>query len=81
MHYRTDGFEITLGLEEAGSGPSVVLLPALSSISARQEMQPLLDRLASNFRVMSVDWPGFGGLPRPSVNGRRKSFRNFWTGS
>ena len=28
-------------------------------------MHPLLDRLASNFHVMTVDWPGFGGFPRP----------------
>jgi pimeloyl-ACP methyl ester carboxylesterase len=54
-----------LGLEEAGSGPSVVLLPALSSISTREEMHPLSDRLASNFHVVTIDWPGFGGCPRP----------------
>lgn len=65
IRYRPDGCEITLGLEEAGSGPSVVLLPALSSISTREEMTPLLARLASNFRVVAVDWPGFGGYPRP----------------
>lgn len=63
--YKTDGCEITLGVEEAGSGPSIVLLPALSSISIREEMSPLLNRLASNFRVVTVDWPGFGGYPRP----------------
>jgi pimeloyl-ACP methyl ester carboxylesterase len=65
IRYKSDGCEITLGLEEAGSGPSVVLLPALSSISTRDEMLPLLDRLASNFHVATVDWPGFGGCPRP----------------
>lgn len=65
IRYQPDGKEIVLGLEEAGNGPSVVLLPALSSISTREEMHPLLDRLASNFRVVSVDWPGFGGWPRP----------------
>jgi pimeloyl-ACP methyl ester carboxylesterase len=63
--YKSDGCEITLGLEEAGSGPSIVLLPALSSISTREEMHPLLDRLASKFHVVSVDWPGFGGYQRP----------------
>lgn len=58
--------DVTLGVDEAGSGPSVVLLPALSSISTREEMRPLLDRLAANFHVVSVDWPGFGGLARPA---------------
>jgi pimeloyl-ACP methyl ester carboxylesterase len=63
--YKPDGREITLGLEEAGNGPSVVLLPALSSISTRTEMRPLLDRVASNFHVVTVDWPGFGDCPHP----------------
>src|ERR1700722_18629830 len=65
IRYKPNECEITLGLEEAGSGPSVVLLPALSSISTREEMHPLFDRLASSFRVVTVDWPGFGGRPRP----------------
>ncbi|MDI4236750.1 alpha/beta hydrolase [Bradyrhizobium sp. Arg237L] len=60
--------EVTLGLDEAGHGASVVLLPALSSISTRQEMRPLLDRLAFRFHVTAVDWPGFGDLARPSAN-------------
>jgi pimeloyl-ACP methyl ester carboxylesterase len=59
------GNEITLGMDEAGKGPSVVLLPALSSISTRQEMLPLFDRLSSQFRVSTVDWPGFGEVARP----------------
>lgn len=57
--------ELTLGLDEAGSGPSVVLLPALSSISTRGEMRPLFERLQSQIHVASVDWPGFGDRPRP----------------
>ncbi|HEX4023697.1 MAG TPA: alpha/beta hydrolase [Steroidobacteraceae bacterium] len=40
----------------------MVLLPALSSISTRAEMYPLLERLAPQFRVSTVDWPGFGDL-------------------
>jgi pimeloyl-ACP methyl ester carboxylesterase len=60
--------EVALGMDEAGSGPSVVLLPALSSISTRAEMRPLFDRLTPEFRVSAVDWPGFGDLPRPRVD-------------
>src|SRR3981081_4432295 len=63
-----ENVEGTLGLDEAGSGPSVVLLPALSSISTRAEMQPLFDRLAPAFRVATVDWPGFGDLMRPRTD-------------
>jgi pimeloyl-ACP methyl ester carboxylesterase len=58
---------IVLGLDEAGSGPLLLLLPALSSISTRAEMHPLMERLASQFRVVALDWPGFGTAPRPSL--------------
>ena len=51
-------------MDEAGSGPSVVLLPALSSISTHAEMRPLFETLAPEFRVSTVDWPGFGDLVR-----------------
>jgi pimeloyl-ACP methyl ester carboxylesterase len=57
--------EIALGRDEAGNGSSVVLLPALSSISTRGEMRPLFNRLQSQFHVVTVDWPGFGDRPRP----------------
>jgi pimeloyl-ACP methyl ester carboxylesterase len=60
-----DRGEIALGMDEAGSGSSIVLLPALSSISTRGEMRPLLTRLQSQFHVVTVDWPGFGDRPRP----------------
>ena len=56
-----------LGLDEAGSGPVVLLLPALSSISTRGEMHPLMERLASQFHTMTIDWPGFGTRSRPEV--------------
>jgi pimeloyl-ACP methyl ester carboxylesterase len=52
-------------MDEAGSGPSVVLLPALSSISTRMEMRSLFEKLALEFRVSTVDWPGFGDRARP----------------
>jgi pimeloyl-ACP methyl ester carboxylesterase len=57
-----------IGMDEGGSGPSVVLLPALSSISTRAEMRPLFDRLTPRFRVSTVDWPGFGDLARPRAD-------------
>ena len=51
-------------MDEAENAPGVILLPALSSISTRAEMHPLLDRLAADFRVTTVYWPGFGNLAR-----------------
>jgi pimeloyl-ACP methyl ester carboxylesterase len=59
--------DVVLGLDEAGSGPLLLLLPALSSISTRAEMHPLMERLAPQFRVVALDWPGFGTAPRPSL--------------
>jgi pimeloyl-ACP methyl ester carboxylesterase len=59
--------EIVLALDEAGSGPLLLLLPALSSISTRAEMHPLMERLAARFRVVALDWPGFGTAPRPAL--------------
>jgi pimeloyl-ACP methyl ester carboxylesterase len=59
--------DIVLGLDEAGSGPLLLLLPALSSISTRAEMHPLMERLAAQFRVVALDWPGFGTAPRPRL--------------
>ena len=55
-------------MDEAGSGRSIVLFPAPSSISTRAEMRPLFDRLAPVFRVTTVDWPGFGDLARPRAD-------------
>ncbi len=60
--------EIVLGWDEAGSGPLLLLLPALSSISTRAEMHPLMERLAARFRVVALDWPGFGTAPRPTLH-------------
>ncbi len=62
------GRQIALGLDEAGEGRLVVLFPAPSSISSRAEMHPLMARLARHFRVVAVDWPGFGTRPRPPVH-------------
>jgi pimeloyl-ACP methyl ester carboxylesterase len=59
--------EIVVALDEAGSGPLLLLLPALSSISTRSEMHPLMARLAPQFRVVTLDWPGFGTAPRPAL--------------
>ena len=58
---------VAVGLDERGSGPGVLLLPALSSISTRAEMRPLMDRLAPLMRAVSVDWPGFGAQGRPDM--------------
>jgi pimeloyl-ACP methyl ester carboxylesterase len=62
------GKTIDLGFDISGQGPTVLLLPALSSISTRREMWPLQERLSSHYRTVSVDWPGFGDQPRPAID-------------
>src|SRR5215471_4162409 len=58
---------VRVGFDRVGEGSTVLLLPALSSISTRQEMRPLQDRLASEFATIATDWPGFGTEPRPPI--------------
>ncbi len=58
---------MTLGIDEAGQGPSVLLLPAMCSILTRREMHPLMERLARTLHVVAPDWPGFGDQPRPAI--------------
>ena len=60
-----DDKTVELGCERSGQGPTVLLLPALSSISTRYEMRPLQERLSENFQIVAADWPGFGDQPRP----------------
>jgi Alpha/beta hydrolase family len=50
-----------------GQGQDALLLPALSTISARGEMEGLARALGSYFRCRIPDWPGFGARPRARV--------------
>ncbi|UGV26956.1 alpha/beta hydrolase [Rhodopseudomonas boonkerdii] len=68
ISFRTGATTVPLEMDEAGRGRSIVLLPALSSISTRNEMSPLLAQLSRSFRVRSVDWPGFGDLAKPKAD-------------
>jgi pimeloyl-ACP methyl ester carboxylesterase len=67
LRWSWQGHDMVLGLDEAGSGPLLLLLPALSSISTRCEMHPIMQRLETQFRVITLDWPGFGTAPRPDL--------------
>src|SRR3954447_20550559 len=72
-----DGKTVRIGMERQGSGPTLLLLPALSSISTRGEMRPLQERLSSAYATVAVDWPGFGDEPRPAVAWRPETYRAF----
>ena len=77
IHWRCDGHDISIGIDRTGEGRSLLLLPALSSISTRREMQPLQERLARGFATISIDWPGFGELPKPRIDWRPAIYEQF----
>ena len=68
---------VRVGVDRLGAGPTVLLLPALSSISTRREMRLVQERLASNFTTVAIDWPGFGDAPRPAIQWRPDSYLAF----
>jgi pimeloyl-ACP methyl ester carboxylesterase len=71
------GKTIELGLDWRGEGRTILLLPALSSISTRHEMRPLQDRLSARFKTVSIDWPGFGDLARPRFDWSPETYHAF----
>jgi pimeloyl-ACP methyl ester carboxylesterase len=77
LEWNWRGQTIRLGADASGTGPNVLLLPALSSISSRREMRPLQERLAPRYSTLAVDWPGFGEVPRPQVHWEPQAYADF----
>jgi pimeloyl-ACP methyl ester carboxylesterase len=77
LDWSWQGKPLTLGVTRIGAGPTLLLLPALSSISTRAEMLPLQMLLSASYATVSVDWPGFGDRPRPFVDWRPDAYRAF----
>ncbi|NDV89268.1 alpha/beta fold hydrolase [Aurantimonas aggregata] len=75
--WRWKGDTVTVGLERRGSGRSILLLPAMSSISTRAEMHGLQARLSERFATVAIDWPGFGDRPRERSDWRPEHYRDF----
>lgn len=63
--------------ETLGQGSPLLLLPAFSSVSSREEMGELARLLAPHFQVVAVDWPGFGESSRPSLDYRPELYQQF----
>jgi pimeloyl-ACP methyl ester carboxylesterase len=68
LDWNWHGANIRLDADSSGTGPQLLLLPALSSISTRHEMRPLAELLARQYSTVCVDWPGFGARARPRVD-------------
>lgn len=75
--WRCDGRDLSIGLECLGQGPTLLMLPALSSISTRREMFPLQERLSRSYTAISVDWPGFGDQPKPFIDWRPEIYQSY----
>jgi pimeloyl-ACP methyl ester carboxylesterase len=77
LDWAWQGATVRLGVTRMGAGLTIVMLPALSSISTRREMQPLQERLAAAFTTVAIDWPGFGDAPRPAAQWQPEAYRAF----
>lgn len=67
FHWRWGGTQVGVGYDIRGEGRTVLLLPAFSTVSTRQEMAPLASQLGCGFRTVIVDWPGFGVDAAPAL--------------
>ena len=54
----------TLHYRDAGKGPPLILLHANPGDS--RDYDAVVDALAQSFRVLRVDWPGYGASPAPN---------------
>jgi pimeloyl-ACP methyl ester carboxylesterase len=77
IEWRYQGNSVRVGMTWHGQGLSLLMLPALSSISTRREMWPLQERLGSRFTTLAVDWVGFGDRPRPPLGWSPEIYRSF----
>lgn len=68
---------VTVTYETIGAGKPVLLLPALSTVSTRAEMAILATRLAAQYQVFALDWPGFGESDRLRLNYQPALYRQF----
>lgn len=69
--------QIKVIYETRGQGNPVLLLPAFSTVSTREEMRPLAELLAPKFQVVSLDWPGFGESDRPRTDYEPQLYHQF----
>jgi pimeloyl-ACP methyl ester carboxylesterase len=77
LEWNWRGEIIRLGVVSCGTGPRLLLLPALSSISTRHELRPLQERLSKRYSTLCVDCPGFGDQARPRVDWSREAYDAF----
>ena len=75
--WQWQGKPITITYETLGAGAPVLLLPALSTVSTRDEMATLAAQLMPHHQVTALDWPGFGDSDRPRLDYQPALYRQF----
>lgn len=75
--WQWQGRSVAVAYETVGTGRSVLLLPAFSTVSCRAELSQLAARLARHCQVTAIDWPGFGESDRPPLDYRPELYRQF----
>ena len=72
------GTPVPVGYELSGPGGAdpILMLPALSTVSTRDELKALAQRLEAR-RCIITDWPGFGDTARPRLDYDRDLCRSF----
>ncbi len=58
----------SIAYDTIGQGKPVLLLPALSTVSSRLEMQEIAERIADCYQAVTLDWLGFGESDRPALD-------------
>jgi pimeloyl-ACP methyl ester carboxylesterase len=68
LSWNWENQQLQIVYETIGNGSPILLLPAFSTVSTREEMSGIAKLLAPYFQVVAVDWPGFGDSSRLPVN-------------
>lgn len=76
-HWSWKNKPVTVLYEVIGEGKPILLLPAFSSVSARDEMRGLAEHLTQQHQVVMLDWPGFGQSDRPAFDYQPALYRAF----
>jgi pimeloyl-ACP methyl ester carboxylesterase len=78
FHWEWQGRPIRVAYETLGVGSAVLLLPAFSTVSSREEMRPLAEDLAAQgCSCVLVDWPGFGDSTRGRLSYGPQLYHHF----
>jgi hypothetical protein len=75
--WRSVAVPVRYDLFGANDRVRVLLLPALSTVSTRDEMAALARLLSRGRGVLVTDWPGFGDNPRPALDYEPDLYRAF----